>query len=219
MIHNPNVRKVLLFCGIIAPLLYIFADIFVSTQWAGYSYRDQAISELSAVGAPTRNLWNTILIPFSPLIIAFGFGVLSVAGHRMSMRITGILLTLWGVSGYAWAFFPMNVRGSIGSTTDTMHLVLAGVTVPLMMLFIGFGSGAAGRKFRIYSILTLVMMLIGGTVTALQAPRVAAQLPTPWMGIAERFSVHAPMVWILALAVILLRGFTALTSNEKSSSK
>jgi hypothetical protein len=33
---------------------------------------------------------------------------------------------------------------------DTMRLVLAGVTVPLMLLAIGFGAAAFGKRFRLY---------------------------------------------------------------------
>ena len=39
----------------------------------------------------------------------------------------------------------------------------------------------------------------------MQAPRVEAQLPTPWLGVIERISVYSPMLWILVLAIILLQ--------------
>lgn len=195
----------LLICGIAAALLYMGADVFISTQYPGYSYRDQAISELSAIGAPTKGMWTILLILFDPLLVAFGLGVRKVAGHSRSLRITGSLLIVWGLLGLLWYLFPMNMRGAIGSTTDTMHLVMSGVTVLLILLFIGFGSGARGRWFRIYSLATIVVMLVFGTMVGQQAPRVAAQLPTPWMGIMERISVYSPMVWAIVLASTLIR--------------
>jgi hypothetical protein len=102
-------------------------------------------------------------------------------------------------------FFPMHLRGAIGSSTDTVHLILAGATVLLILLFIGFGSVAFGKWFRIYSIGTILMLIIFGALTGQQAPLVAAQQPTPWLGILERVSVYASMLWVLALAIILLR--------------
>lgn len=197
--------KYLLISGIIASLLYIGADVFVSTQYPGYSYTDQAISELSAIGAPTQGLWTILLIVFDPLLVAFGLGVYKIASHNRPLRITGLLLIVWGIFGLLWYLFPMNMRGAIGSTTDTMHLVMAGVTVFLILMFIGFGSGAQGRGFRLYSILTIAVMLIFGAMVGQQAPRVAAQLSTPWMGIMERISVYTPMIWVIVLASILLQ--------------
>jgi hypothetical protein len=198
-------RKFLLICGVLASLLYIGTDILLAMHWEGYSYASQTISELSAIGAPTRPLWIAMTFLFNPLLIVFGIGVWRSAGEKRTLRITGILLAIWGALGFVWLFFPMHLRGSIGSATDTMHLVMAGVTVPLMMLFIGFGSGAKGKCFRIYSILTILAMLIFGALTGMQAPKVAAQLPTPWLGIMERVSVYSPMLWIMVLAAVLLR--------------
>ena len=52
-----TVTKALLWCGIIASVLYIATDMFAATLWEGYSYTAQQVSELSAIGAPTRPLW------------------------------------------------------------------------------------------------------------------------------------------------------------------
>jgi hypothetical protein len=38
----------------------------------------------------------------------------------------------------------------------------------------------------------------------MQAPRIDTRA-TPWMGVFERVSVYAPMLWVLVLAVVLLR--------------
>jgi hypothetical protein len=49
-------RKLLLICGIVSSGLYVAADILAAMRHEGYSYADQTISELSAIGAPTRPL-------------------------------------------------------------------------------------------------------------------------------------------------------------------
>lgn len=212
-------HKLLLICGILSPLIYVGVDILSPTLYEGYSYTDQAISELSAIAAPTSWLWLALSFIFNPLMIVFGIGVwLSAGRKRRSLRITGILLVIWGVLGFAWIFFPMNMRGAIGSTTDTMHLVLSGLTVILMTVFIGFGSGAKGKWFRFYSILTILVMLFFGTLVGMQAPQVAAHLPTPWMGVMERVSVFSPMLWVLVLAVVLLRA-ERNTTGDKGAQK
>ena len=50
-------REILLVCGIVSSLLYVAMNVFVPMQWEGYSSASQTISELSAIGAPTRSLW------------------------------------------------------------------------------------------------------------------------------------------------------------------
>jgi hypothetical protein len=48
-------------------------------------------------------------------------------------------------------------------------------------------------------------MLVSGALVAMQAPRVSAQLPTPNMGVMERVTVYSTMVWLLVLALSLLK--------------
>jgi hypothetical protein len=49
--------KVLLACGILSSLLYAAMNVFVPMLWDGYTMASQTVSELSAIGAPTRTLW------------------------------------------------------------------------------------------------------------------------------------------------------------------
>src|SRR5512133_680626 len=58
--RSGSAQKALLVCGIVAPLLYVASDVIAGLRWHGYSFRDQTISELNAIGAPTRTL--TIVI-------------------------------------------------------------------------------------------------------------------------------------------------------------
>jgi CubicO group peptidase (beta-lactamase class C family) len=93
-----------------------------------------------------------------------------------------------------------------GSTlSDTMHLVLASVTVLLMLLAIGVGAAAFGKRFRLYSIASLVILAVFGVLTFLDAPRVQANLPTPWAGVWERINVGMFLLWVVVLAATLLR--------------
>ena len=197
-------KHILLICGVASTIIYVVGDTVAAIAYPGYSYRDQAISELSAIGAPTKIIWIVFAFLFNPLIIAFGIGVRRVAQTR-SLKVTGILLIVWGVLGFLWLFFPMNIRGEIGSFTDTMHLVMTGITVLLITAFIGFGSNAQGKAFSVYSWLTILIMLTFGILVSLQEPQVVAQLPTPWMGVFERISVFSPMVWVSVLAILLLQ--------------
>jgi hypothetical protein len=98
----------------------------------------------------------------------------------------------------------MHLRGSPATLTDTMHIVFAAIVVPLILLAIGSGAPAFGRRFRLFSIATLVVVFAAGALTGMQGPRVAANEPTPWIGVIERINVGGYLVWVAVLAIALL---------------
>jgi Protein of unknown function (DUF998) len=84
--------RISLMCGVVSSLLYVAMNVFVALQWEGYSSVSQTVSELSAIGAPTRPLWVTLAIAYTALVAAFGWGVLQSAGQTRSLRIVGWLV-------------------------------------------------------------------------------------------------------------------------------
>jgi len=102
-------------------------------------------------------------------------------------------------------FFPIHLRGVEGTLTDTMHAILTGVGVLFILLAMGFGAAAFGKRFRLYSIGTILILLVFGALAGLDGPRLAANLPTPWMGVWERVTIGAYLLWVVVLAIGLLR--------------
>jgi hypothetical protein len=91
------------------------------------------------------------------------------------------------------------------TVADTAHLILAGVTGALMFAAMAFGAAALGMWFRIYSIATIVILLVFGALTTANASRVAANLPTPWAGLWERINIGVFLLWVVVLAIVLMR--------------
>jgi hypothetical protein len=199
-------RKVLLACGVVASLLYIATTILAASVWEGYSSASQTVSELFAIGAPSRSLVIPLFLAYSVLMIAFGIGVLKSAGQNRALRVVGSLLIGREVLGLLGTLFtPIHLRGVEGTLTDTMHAIITGVGVLFYLFAIGFGATALGKRFRLYSIGTLLVLVVFGTLAGLDGPRLAANLTTPWMGVWERINIFATMLWISVLAVDLLR--------------
>lgn len=195
--------KLLLACGILSPLLFVAMNVFVPRLFDGYSLASQTISELSAIGAPTRSLWVWLGTVYGLLFAAFGWGVWKSAGPNRPLRVAGALIVADGVVSLFWP--PMHLRGQELTLTDTMHIVWTIVTGLLMMLAVGFAAVAFGKWFRLYSSATLMIFFVFGALTGMEGPRVAANLPTPWIGVWERIIIAAQMLWIAVLAVTLLR--------------
>jgi hypothetical protein len=214
--------RALLACGVASTLLYFGMDVLAASLYDGYVYTDQTISELSAIDAPTRSLWIPLGSLYGVLVVACGFGVWAAAGARSRLRlVAGIAVGIGVIGLVAWPFAPMHQREVLaagGATlSDTLHLVLAAVDSLLFVLIIGFGATACGSGFRFYSIATILIALLFGALTSLGAAAVAANEPTPWLGIFERIAVFGPMLWISVLAFALWRreGEVASHSHEQ----
>jgi hypothetical protein len=196
-------RKLLLLCGVLSSLLYVAMNLFVAMRWEEYSSVSQTVSELSAIGAPTRALWIRLGFVYTLLVIAFAWGVWRSGGRNRPLRIAGGLMISYGVVSLAWPLAPMHLRGAEFTLTDSLHITLAMVTVLLMLLAIGFGARALGHRFRRYSVVTMAVLLAFGVLTAIESPRIAANLPTPWIGVWERINIAAFLLWIVVLAIAL----------------
>jgi len=201
-----SLTRLFLICGIVGAALFIAMDLAASFWlYPGYDYSSQQVSELSAIGAPTRDFWMTMGYPYAALSLAFAVGVWRAAAGRMSLQITSVLLALFALSSFLWGWLaPMHMRGVEFSATDTMHIVFTVFAVVLMVMFMSIGAVAFGRAFRVFSGLTIVAMLVAGGIVGTQIPAIALGLPTPWMGLVERISVYAPSLWISVLALMLM---------------
>lgn len=203
-------REILLFCGILSTLLYVAMLIFVPMQYEDYSSASYTISELSAIGSPTRPLWVPLGIVYTFLIAAFGWGIRISANQNRKLHIAGNLLFAYGIVGIGWTFAPMHQREVLaaggGTLTDTMHLfVMSPISTLFMLVSMGFAAAAFGKWFRFYSIMTILLLILFGSLTGLDAPKVQANLPTPWLGVIERIMLGVFLVWVVVLAIILLK--------------
>src|SRR5262249_8331666 len=217
-------RKTLLACGVIASVLYVAMNIFVPMGWPAYSSFSQTISELSAIDAPTRRLWVPLGVIYTLLVAAFGVGIWQSTHRNHQLRIVGALFVGSGLIGLGW--LPMHQRDVLaaggGTLTDTMHIIWSVVTVLLMMFQMGFAAATFGRRFRVYTVATMVVLFFFGALTFRSAPGVAANLPTPWLGVWERINVLGFMVWQAVLAIALLRPVTAqlgVTAPERTTER
>jgi hypothetical membrane protein len=202
--------RLLLESGVISSLLYIATDFLGGLLYGGYSFTSQAISELGAIGAPSKQFVDPLFFAYNLLALAFGIGVFRVAaGDNRRLRITGAALIGYGAVGIAaglvGSFFAMHQRGTALVAADSPHIALTAILVLLLLLAMSSGGIALTRQFRVYSLATIATVIVFGALTAQYAPRIAAGQPTPGMGIVERIDVYSAMLWIAVLAIALLQ--------------
>jgi hypothetical protein len=167
------------------------------------------VSELMAIGAPTRPYWLFSSSEFNPLVIAFGIGVWGSAGRKWTLRVTGVLLIAYGIVGeVALLFAPCHLRGAQASATDTWHKTLTGVIVLLTVLLIGFGAAALGKGFRLYSIVTILASWCLASWPVCRLPGRS--------GIAVLVRTHGAGEHLRLLAMVLVLAIVLLRSKRES---
>lgn len=204
-----GLREAMLACGVLYAVLYpIVNDGIAATLYEGYSRADQAVSELSARGAPTHALLTGLGPVFSLLFVAFGIGVRRSASGRRALKLAGVLIVAHGVMSLLWMFGPMSQRDVIaagGATpADTLHLILSAATGLFVTAYVATMAFAFGWTFRLYSIVTIATALLFGLLSA-QVDKIAAGEPTPDMGLFERIGIGAWLLWVAVVATMLIR--------------
>lgn len=193
----------LLVCGTLAPFVFIGADIAAGALYPGYSFTEQAPSELFAIGAPTSRFVVPLFSLSSLLFVAFAIGVWRVAGGSRLIHLLALLIAANGLDSLALWQFPMHMRDDTPTFTDGMHLILA--VNPFVLLSIVFAVTAFRNWFRFYSVATIVVLVALATAAFSYVPAVTAHRPTPWLGLSERGALYAHQLWHAVLATVLLR--------------
>ncbi|MDI5892835.1 DUF998 domain-containing protein [Halomonas rhizosphaerae] len=197
-------RPILLICGIIAALCFVATDIAGAILYPDYSFSDQAVSELFAIGAPTSRIVAPLFTLSSFLLMAFAIGVWLSSGHSRLLRLMAAMFAGSALIGVIlWNFFPMHMRGAEPTFTDTMHLILA--TNPFVVLSIVFAVAVFRGWFRLYTVATFVMLLLPAVFAFQYAMEVQENLPTPGLGLGERVAQYAYALWQSTLAIVLRR--------------
>ena len=195
-------NKTLLFCGIIAALLNLGMDLLAGKLLKGYSFAAQSMSELGALGSPTRPLVVGLSLFASVFMIAFGLGVWLTVGPAVLPRIVAGLILGNVISGLiATLFFPnqFGVRPEFG----TPGVLLMFVSVLCFVLAMVFGAAAFHGWMRLLSIAiptAYILLAILRFATAASS----AQRDLVLIGVQERTMAYSFMMWVMALAIYLL---------------
>jgi hypothetical protein len=201
-------NKILMLCGILAPILYVATVILGGLLRPGYSHIAQPVSDLIATGAPNKALLDSLLAFYN--LFAFGFGIglyMWVRAENLSHgkaagTVGAIALIAEGIFGFATIFFPEDLGGMGAqiSSTGTIHIILASLsslTTMLAILLMGFWFKNIPplKGYSLYSFISVGVVFVSG---GLAAATIAAQLPIG--GLLERITIGGFLQWLLGVA-------------------
>lgn len=202
--NGRRIRRALLSAGIASAVIYVAGDVTSGLRYHGYSFVNQAISELSAFGSPVRPEMVTVILVHGVLLIAFGAGVLLVADQKLSRWIGAILMALGAVGFPTHTIWAMSSRGMKTGFNDTMHIGMSAVFSILVALAMVLVAVKYRGWFRLYSLGTLAAVIGFGTAASM-AIRGIKQNDTPRAGGFERIDAYAYLAWLVALAAVEMR--------------
>ena len=203
--HSRRTTKLLLLAAIPAVVVYGIGHLISGLLYDRYSFKDQAISELSAFGSPVRPLMATLIFVHGALLLAFGIGILRVARHS-SMRWVGWLLVAGFFIVGLWnhTIWAMSSRDLNTGFNDTMHITLTMVFTLLVVAMMVLSAVAYRGRFRLYTMATMLFVAVFGAASGF-AIRDIDQNDTPWAGGFERINAYAYFAWLVILAVTVMR--------------
>lgn len=193
--------------GVISLLSYTAAVVFSPLAYPGYVWTQQAVSDLSAASAPSRQLWNQLSSLYSLCgIVSVMMVCVFVQGKLNKLLRLGIYLfaAMNWVSAAGYASFPLTECGYAGAFQDVMHMaVTAGVVglsiVSLVLIAIGGLRRKTYVSLGVLALIALALMFAGPVGIGLA--------PKSLFGVFERFSVFAATGFNAILGLYLFAGF------------
>jgi len=199
-------RKILISCGIAAPILYVVTAIVGAALRPDYSHIVNAISELLSNGAPNKAILDVVFNIYNALLLAFAIGAYSAVKNfpRISRISMGILIGIQVLS-FSWGFFPMDPLGAEATFAGTMHNILGGVValatiiMPLMM-GLGIRRLQGFNRYAIYSFISSAVIFVSGLTGVILAGQ-----GIHLFGLFERITIGSYEIWILVTALRILK--------------
>lgn len=175
--------------GIVGPAGFVTAWVVAGDRAPGYSPSEDAISRLAAVHATTRPLMTVGFVLFGVGVPLFGLALRAALGGRAWVAALAA-----GLCTLAVAAFPLDAGAdAIHAASAVLGYVALAATPLLAAGPLGHGGRTSAAR---------ASTVAGSTSAAL----LALSLLGPAHGLLQRAGLGATDIWILAMAVALMRG-------------
>ena len=191
-------------CGIISLLSYTAMVVFSPLAYPGYDWLSMAVSDLSAVGAPSAALAERLNALFGPCAVVCVMAVcVGAAGCRSRLLKTGIgfFAAMEWITAVGYKMFPLVQGETVLAFQNAMHIAVT-VLVVLFSIISLVLIAIGGRKESISALSSwatafLAAMMIGAFGTGV--------LPKSVFGLFERFSTFSAVIFNAVLGICLMK--------------
>jgi len=192
---NIHVIRTLSLFGIIGAVFYFAHVIFGRIFYEGYNPFSQAISDLTAISSPSRNIASFFSFLYGIFTVIFSISFLLYFKSKINkIAALGALFfcVMNLVSFLGYMFFPLTESGFANTFQDKMHMVVTVLVVlftviAIIFYSIGFLKTSNYKYMGIISLCTFAALLIGVILIN--------NLPKEYFGIAERINVYSIIIF------------------------
>lgn len=191
--------------GVAAAVVYGLAVAWGGVLWPGYRHLAQPVSDLIAVGAPSKASLDPLFALYNALTAAFGWGLLrefsaGPAGPTARRgRLGAMLLMAEALAGLLTQAFPegqggASVRIDLGGALHILCAATSSITSVLAVLWLGHALAARASRpwFWRYSLWSAVAIVATGVVAG-----VAVATGWAYAGLAERLTIGGFLAWLV----------------------
>ena len=191
--------------GVISLLSYTAMAVFSPLAYPGYNWMTMAVSELSAVGAPSEDLAKRLNCLFGPCglvsVMAVCVAVANNPSKRFRFGVYCFAAMEW-LCTVGYTCFPWVSDAPNTAPQNVMHLLVTVLVVVFSLaalVLILHGAKKAGQKsLGIWTGICLAAMIIGPVGTGL--------LPASVFGLFERIGTFSVVVFNAVLGMYLFVG-------------
>jgi len=194
MEKDKMIGLIALVSGVLCVLFYLLHDVIGAMNYPGYDFMRQAVSDLTAVDAPSFAVasgYSAVYGIFS--CICCVMMCLLAMDQVKGVRIGIILFVAMSfVSAIGYSLFPLTSGGYDGSVQSMIHVYVLTILVVLLSIaslislaYFGFKDGQ--KVLGVVSVVCLLCMMFGAAGSNALSPDV--------FGLVERFSTYSAVVF------------------------
>jgi len=201
-VKSMNIFQILAICGMMSPIVYTTMWIYCGRLQSDYSHIRNDISSLFAVGAPNKQLSQSLMITSSVLLFVFFIGLHEgITDGGGSIVGPLLFLTSSGLGILVAFFFPLDAGGELITFRGKMHLVLvvaSGILAigGMVALWFRLHLAAGWSTFAVYSLISAIISLILVIISAIF-------ITSNYKGLLERLMVTPYQLYYVVLSLIV----------------
>lgn len=198
--NHRTAEKIFSVIGWVAISLYIIHVLLGPLVWEGYSHWSQAISELTALGAPHSQGLGALTIGYGILsIVVSSYLVYRLVSGSRLVKLASLMFLFMHLISFSYVFFPQDLPGEPMSFSGIMHIIVTGLLVPLTIASPILWAKAVWahhhwRRFSRFSVAVAIALFLFGGATAASAAQGAS-----FFGFLERLNIGSLLLWMTVL--------------------
>jgi len=190
--------------GLFGVATYLAATALGGLLHPGYSHVRDAISELTASQAAHRGVLGVLYVAYNLLLVAFAWQLSRAWPASRLLRVTFALVVVVSAAGIAQVTaFPQDSTGTPATRAGAAHIALAALSA-LLCVVTAVIYGIAFRKMYLPRSVWLPAFAVAALLLVM-GPIAAVNIGGPRMGLFERFTIGAYLVWVALTSLLLAR--------------